>query len=504
KRTQETQDRITQIKQRCEMVLSRSGSSTAVEPHIKLIMGKGTIPKMMKQFKILAEINWLRRVYDCPIISGKHQLPPPESLKLFLNAYNGSNFDHQFILKDLMKQGIVFHKMMMKGNSLIAGEYGLFSFWDLLKHKAPGKLKDLGKDLGCDIAKGDIDYERFDRPYEEQSKAFQEEIKKYLIKDIQLLEETTIKMIKTFYNETKTIFKLKNKGLNLTSFISIAQASFAIWVRFNEKNNKPEHRAYIQKPTKAQEDFFRDTHKISNRTEPLQLGGIYGGRCYPSKRNYKSEQLRSYLDGELSYDEIKDFLVYIDVNSLYPAAMAHFEYPTSCAYPIGEAEVHRYSKIETWNDEIRNKIIPEQQELKRLAGKRAVKLRCGKKGRFSKQAYLYIKYKPNKYLAQPIHPSKTIDNGLEWSLKDGEGVYTSMEIENMLLYGYEVEVLKHPTHKVAGYYWSKSKPIFTKFIEYYYKKKEEAQKNNKPALRMFIKLFLNSLYGKCVQRPVNK
>ena len=60
-----------------------------------------------------------------------------------------------------------------------------------------------------------------------------------------------------------------------------------------------------------------------------------------------------------------------------------------------------------------------------------------------------IKYITNKYLIDAILPRRE-EGRLKWDLKDGEGIYNSVDIDNALTHGYQIEVLE-------GYYWEKTR-----------------------------------------------
>ena len=103
---------------------------------------------------------------------------------------------------------------------------------------------------------------------------------------------------------------------------------------------------------------------------------------------------------------------------------------------------------------------------------------------------------PNKYLAHAVSGRRT-DDGLKWDLKDSEGVYNSIDIENMIKFGYDVSVY-------YGIYWENVKYIFTDYIEELFKLKGQLAKEGKKgtAEYMLSKLFMNGLYGKMIQRPI--
>ena len=65
----------------------------------------------------------------------------------------------------------------------------------------------------------------------------------------------------------------------------------------------------------------------------------------------------------------------------------------------------------------------------------------------------YIKYKTNKNLQHSIGGRRNNDKSLKWDLKDSEGYYTSIDIEDMRANGYQVEI-------VNGYYWESKGYIF--------------------------------------------
>ena len=198
----------------------------------------------------------------------------------------------------------------------------------------------------------------------------------------------------------------------------------------------------IQLPNLEQEKVFRKS--------------IRGGRTYKSKNRFESVQYKAYLNGECNFEDMVDYLIDADVVSLYPTAMAHFE------YPIGDCI--------------------------KLDGEKIMK---GKLGIY------HIKYKTNKNLMHSIGGRRSEDGSLKWDLKDDEGVYTSVDIEDMIENGYDIEILD-------GYYWEETAPILKDYIEELFKAKEdEAAAGLKGSVNyQLCKLFMNALYGKTIQRPI--
>jgi hypothetical protein len=82
---------------------------------------------------------------------------------------------------------------------------------------------------------------------------------------------------------------------------------------------------------------------------------------------------------------------------------------------------------------------------------------------------------------------------LIWDLKDHSGVYNSVDIDNALKLGYEVQIIE-------GYCWEKTAPVFNTYINFLYKFKKNAKKGS--AQYTLAKLMMNGLYGKTIQKPI--
>ena len=63
-----------------------------------------------------------------------------------------------------------------------------------------------------------------------------------------------------------------------------------------------------------------------------------------------------------------------------------------------------------------------------------------------------VEYKANKNLVDSILPRR--ENGkLIWDLNDGEGIYNSVDIDNALNCGYQIEIKE-------GWYWNETAKVF--------------------------------------------
>jgi len=344
----------------------------------------------------------------------------------YLNAYNGNRFDHYFlskiaILKDtknekskvLISNGSILQLTIPKFNNL-----GTLQTIDLNRHLTGSLDKNL-KSNGCSVAKGSIDH-TLSTYWEETEEERKQKVREYLYCDVMGLKELYEKFNNSLYEEEQ---------LNLCDFMTGSQKSYDIW----RTNRLGGH--IVELPIKEEDDFYRES--------------VYGGRCYPNKKFFKSKEYEKIMKGEINFEDIEDYLIAVDFVSLYPSAMLE-------EYPIG-FHINTNEYVE------------------------------GKLGIYR------VKFITNKKCLVPPIPRKKEGGGLIWDLLDGEGVYTSVDIERAKRHGYKFEIIE-------GKYWEESAPIFEDYMTHYYKKKQ-AEKKGTPAYET-AKLNLNGLYGKMMQRPI--
>ena len=343
--------------------------------------------------------------------------------KYYVNAYNGANFDHYFIWKVLKSKDLKPDKFAISNGSLVMLEYKNFKCIDLCKH-LQGTLSQNLKSFGCSIAKGEFDHDLACR-WEDMNETMRKQIREYLCADVMGLKELYEKVNETIFDKYK---------LNLSSYISTSSLTYTLW---KQNINK---KYFIQLPSLEQEEGFRQA--------------VRGGRTYLSKKRFISNEYADVMSGKKKFDDINDYVVDTDVVSLYPTAMAKYE------YPIGECKKYDASK-------------PNEK---------------GVMGVYK------IRYITNKNCQHSIGGRR--ENGaLKWDLKDEtDGAwYTSVDIEDMVSNGYSIEYLE-------GWYWNAKSYIFKDYIEELFKKKEESKKGS--VEYSLAKLFMNALYGKTIQRPI--
>jgi hypothetical protein len=337
--------------------------------------------------------------------------------KIILNAFNGSNFDHRFILSTILERKEIPNKHLIKDGSIYSLQYKNISCWDIMKH-LQGTLKDNLISFNCNISKGEFNHELATR-WEDMKDDLKIKCLEYLKCDVLGLEE--------LYNKLNNSIHQKY-GFNITSFLSTSSLTFYLWKMSIKK------KYIISLPNLEQEKAFRQSVK--------------GGRVYKNKSYFESKDLEKFKRGELKYNDIEDYLFYGDIVSLYPTAMLE-------KFPIGFPQ--------------ETKIFME-----------------GKLGIYN------INYITNKNLIHSIGGRKE-EGKLIWDLKDGTGYYTSVDIEDMKSCGYQIEILD-------GWYWNDSDNVFKEYILEKYKDKQESKKDS--VEYTLAKLFLNALYGKQIQKPV--
>ena len=231
--------------------------------------------------------------------------------KLYVNAFNGANFDHYFIYREFLNRGIKPKQDIINNGSIIKFDYKNISLFDVCKH-LQGSLKSNLKSLDCKVQKGDFDHTKACR-WEEMCQDLKIQCLRYLKADVLGLEELFNKVNTKVFNDYK---------VNITSYISTSALTFNMWKQ-NIKN-----KYIISLPTIEQEEAFRES--------------VRGARTYPSKRRFISSQYQQYIDKSIDFDDVNDYLIDADVVSLYPAAMCNFKYPIG--HPI-ESKIYQPDKL---------------------------------------------------------------------------------------------------------------------------------------------------------------
>lgn len=348
----------------------------------------------------------------------------------YLNAYNGAKFDVYPLFRELLDMKIPVGHFVVNCGAIIILEFANIKVFDMYKH-CQGDLRTNLINAKCNVLKGDIDHDKIASygSYDKIPDEMKRDIDVYLKADVLGLKELYEKVNKVVYEKY---------GLNMTSAISTSQLTFMVWTRTLGDS-------MIQLPTMDQEKDFREA--------------VLGARCYKTRHSYESKDYRDYIAGTAKFEDVKDYNAFIDVVSLYPASMAHNNYPIGPCLKMTVEEAK----------EIKMEVLPMGiYNIDYIANRNILHAPCG------------------------VKDPKT--KSLTWNLEDKQNIFrTSVDIENMIKRGYKVKI----NH---GWYWKETAPIFKEYIEELYKVKDKATKDS-PEYTL-AKLWMNGLYGKMIQRPI--
>lgn len=249
--------------------------------------------------------------------------------------------------------------------------------------------------------------------------------------DCMTLKELFIKVNDIYYSQEQ---------VNLIEFITVNDCSYSLWTKKN----------------KLVIEILNDW-----KTYKFVSSSIYGARCMVMKHFFKSKLYDDIVNKKISYDEVlksNDFLVYLDVSSLYPAGCIGTDF-VKVRFPIGCGRHSNNGETE-YNE--------------------------------NKLGFYSISYIPPRNLRVPILPNKDQNFSVTWTLKSGEGIYTNEDIKNALRHNYKIKFLG------PCYVYDKtSETPFLEFINKWYKLKAE---NN--AFRAISKITMNGFIGQLCKNPI--
>lgn len=416
-------------------------------------------------------------------------------------AHNLARFDGMFLMSYLLSKKIDVN-ITINGGRIISLSWYNSKVWDTCLF-IPKTLKAIAKQFKCVVQKEDFDHELIKSwdnvdtykdtasgiVYDKETDKFKMKMgwKPYLDADIYSLREIVEKYSTEVFNEFK---------INVFDFVTLSSMSYNLWGITTMDLN-----VEIQTPQEKDYNFIKDS--------------IYGGRVFPMIKYFNSGENNSCnnSNSNLSLEEknvlkcltdedilkapekinkeiIKniynkiydtgDFLINMDMNSLYPTAMSKYE------YPIG---LGTYS------------LNPKEDFENGLLG------------------IYHIEFDPPKHLIMAILPERNkpwISNtenkqenkqwkssGIKWSLEPYEGIYTNIDIQQAIDHGYKI------IFKSNALVWKNKDFIFKNYIQKIYeikKLQDQYKKENNPEYneikRMIAKDMMNTIYGKCCQKPI--
>lgn len=195
--------------------------------------------------------------------------------------------------------------------------------------------------------------------------------------------------------------------------------------------------------------IFR-THYMKNYQVPVLTGNIFNDLSKSYYGGHVDMYIPSNSEGENIY--------HYDVNSLYPAAMINYLYPTkNIRYFVGDI-----TQFDRFKDQLKDSL-----------------------------GILFVKIYAPESIKHPLLPYK-LNNTVIYGVGEWTGWYTGEELKNAEKYGYTYEIK-------AGYLFEGEK-LFDKYVEDLYKIKSNSTKDD--PMYLISKLLMNSLYGRFGMKDV--
>lgn len=367
-------------------------------------------------------------------------------------GFNSSGFDNYFMINYLIDRHIKIDNLVLSNGKIMMLEFNNNKFFDLYLF------------VNCSLAKACNDFKivnaksHFDHKLIKtwnDTQIYKKEVEPYLKLDVLALKEL-------FEKINNMVYDLEH--VNITDFVTLSHMAYECWTK-----------TIGEKVVEIPNDMKK--YKFIKQ-------GTYGGRCYPQQQyyvnkyyeeltnNYKYniifDSFEQYINAfNITYDEIKksnDFIFNADDTSLYPASMKGFEL-CNVEYPLGISE---------WSNE------PEKEFNNNKIG------------------FYEIEFEPPKNIRIPILPRKNYDKnvciGVLWSLENGKGIYTSVDIKNAIDAGYKVKFINECL------IWNeKDNNMFGDYISKWFNVKNEGKNENNKVKENIGKLMQNGLYGKTLQ-----
>lgn len=227
--------------------------------------------------------------------------------------------------------------------------------------------------------------------------------------------------------------------------------------------------------TKKSGKVTLDLHRLTRTENIFVRRAIKGGKCFPRVPHWVSSQLEDYKAGNVGFDDVWDYFVYLDFASMYPAAMMKFVYPYG---KHREATAEELAKIHDLCTQGRVDELPfciaevvaslHPCEVEPVVSRRKCKT------------------------PETEHGAET--NGIAWDNVKRLECYTNIDLKLIV----ENEGTIHEMKKAI--IWDKASFVFKAWVEKTIKGKKQAKKEGKPAETAMYKLLGNSFFGAQMKR----
>ena len=411
-----------------------------------------------------------------------------------LVSFNGSSYDNFLILHHLMKVGGNDTKLhiIRKGSKILYMKFGVFKTMDIYLFLGPSSLANCGKDFKIDATKGWFPH-RYPRNMLDvffkgkplDANYYPKKMRNEILSEFGSFDTYNLRFLgKDPENPRKMYFDFEKECLEY--LFDDIRVPLGLLLKFGESvfcSMGIDIMDFITLPTTAYAKWQTTIPKgieihIPQTQEHYKHIGIYGGRTEVIKRYFRSKQIGQ------EYDLVTDYLSDQDVCSLYPAAMLA-EYSIGKAERVEEDEIARINlSIRDWCPTSDNLYIPVGD-------------------------YLMDVF-PRKDLIVSAIPQKDEDGNTVWDLKDRvDQPHNWIDMKTAVRHGYHLVVrsgYKYPENETAS---SDDKMVFKEYVELLFKLKQREDElkgtaEYNPSMRKTVKLLLNALYGKTIQKPIKE
>lgn len=251
------------------------------------------------------------------------------SLKGTIVFYNGSRFDLFLVMDWLLKNKVEIKELLRddKANKIISMEVEKIKFWDLCLF-TNCSLARACKDLKVpsEYCKKDFNHKLV---YDwESAERHRDIVVEYNAYDV-------ISLGIAYLNFAESMWRLYS--FNCNHALTLSNMAYEIW-RNSYINDK--ELSHLILPTNDQYNFMRRA--------------LFGGRCCPQRKIFISNQMEAILEAgsnieqrQRIFDTVDDYLIYLDVVSLYPYSSVVSEFPMGKCDFIEESDI---AKFKEWFD----------------------------------------------------------------------------------------------------------------------------------------------------------
>ena len=385
-----------------------------------------------------------------------------DKYKLVCYAHNGSNYDHQFIMKS---SRFTFNSVINQGGLMSINLFkNIIQFKDTIKMTGPRSLDALGHDF-----KLNPKYSKATFPHE-----FSSLENLYYVGDVPDSKYWINGVIPNEYKNIKT-FDFMNVSLHYQKLDVVSL--YLVWKKYYDVLHTITGMSiyhYMSSPALSYEYMINNSpenveYVVNKDIDKFIRSSIQGGRTYPQKPRFTSQQyelLKGFEhmteeEKKIIYNQIDDFLTDFDAVSLYPSAMNLYEYPIGAPYWLND--------LNKLKKELMNRTYKKHSIIE------------------------FEAHYPNKKIITPLLSRK--GETLEYTLQDQKYIKTSVDIMEAIKYN-DMEIIT--IYKALE--WKESAPIFKETVQKLFNGRQQAKKDENDALQFGIKILLNSAYGKTSER----